>query len=206
MHQQRVAWPHARPPGSGPVGAGAPEVVGAHQALVGRLDLRAAVAGRIYMEYAAAGIGHGLGPCAHGQGAHGRAADAIRIAQREARLIRSVRLQVQDAAREHRRHQHVHLRLAVDAFAAQPEQWLRRFPVAAARLAIGDFDFRVAIGVAVDEPLEAQVLQRGWINQQLAGQHPVRIGRRTRGRRGCAAAKCGTRPTIAQHEGRRDES
>ena len=105
--------------------------------------------------------------------------EAIGIGQDKASLIRSVRLQIQDAAGKHVGRDHVEdaLRL-VDLLALQPEKRQPLPPCTLTRLAIGNLDRCVAIRVALNHPFKPEIDQRRWIDNEFAGSGPVLGGKR----------------------------
>ena len=150
------------------------------------------------MEDAATGIRLWLRSRAHGHDSLRWPADALRIRHDEARLVRRVGLEIEDAAREHVRRDDVHARLGVDPLALEPQQRQRRLPLARARLPERHLHARVAIGVALDEPLESEVDERGRLDEQLARRHHLRRRSVRRRRRPLClhAAKQSTRTTA----------
>ena len=168
MHEDGVAGLHARTAGRRPVGAGAGEVVRAHQAFERRLDLRAFIAWRIHVVDVAARRRHRLGTRSHRDGLRGLAAHAVGIAKDESRFVGRIRFEIENAAGEHVRRDDVELIALPDALALQPQQRQRLLPVGRALLPIRHVNRRVPVVVALDEPLEAEVDQRGWIDEKLA--------------------------------------
>ncbi len=73
------------------------------------------------MEHTPAGVGLRLGTCAHGHDTLDWTANAVRIRHHEARLIGRVRFEIEDAAGEHVRCDHVDSRLGVNALALEAQ-------------------------------------------------------------------------------------
>ena len=190
VHQDRVAGLDARPSARRGVAGAAVVVVGAHDAGERRLGLRAGVADRIDVIHLAALGRLRLGTRADGDRlgrVRGRPAHAIRIGQHEARFIRGVRLEIEDAAREHvRRHEREHVRLR-DPLALQPQQRHAGLPRAVAGFPVRHVDFGVAIRIAVDPPFEAEVDQRRRFDDEFAGRDAS-----------AAAGGCCAAPTLAE--------
>ena len=195
VDQDDVARLHARPSARRGVAGAAVVVVGAHDAGERRFGLRTGVADRIDVIDLAARGRLRLGTRADGdrlRRVRGRTADAVRIGQHEARLVGGVGLEVEDAAGEHVRRDEVeHVRLR-DPLALQAQQRHARLPRGLAGLPVGHVHARIAIGVAVDQPLEAEVDERRRIDDELAGGDPgigQRLRRRLLGRAGAAEQK-----------------
>ena len=180
MHENRVSGANPGPAGRRPVGARAPEIVGAHQAFEGRLDLRTVVAVRIDVKDAPTGPGLGLRARAHGQYALGRAAHAVGIRHHEADFVFRVGFEVEHTAGEHVRRDQVDARFCVDAFALQAQQRHGLSPPGLSLRPVRDRHGRIAVRILLDEPFEPEIVQGRRFGQQLPGHD----GFRRRGRRG----------------------
>src|SRR6185436_2815160 len=110
---------------------------------------------------------HGDGLCRVRRGP----SDAVGIREDEARFVGSVRLEVEDAAREHVRRDQVPRILLIDPLALQPQQREALLPVAGPLFAIRDVHAGVAVVIARDEPLEAEIDERWMIDDKLAGRY-----------------------------------
>ena len=155
MHDDGVAGPHARPPRGGPVRAGAPLVVGAHEAFERGLGFLSREAVRIDVKHASAARSHRLGARADDGRALGVAANAVGIGDREPRFVLRAGREIENAAREHVRRHDVDARLAVDALAMQAQQGQGWAPGALAAFAKRNGNAGVTVVVAFDPPLEA---------------------------------------------------
>ena len=94
---------------------------------------------------------------------------AVRIATGRTALHTPYRFEIEDAAGEHVRRDDVELLALLDAFALQAQQ--RQAASSGRRpLAVGHVNGRVAVVVALDEPLEPQVDQRRRLDEELAGR------------------------------------
>jgi hypothetical protein len=133
------------------------------------------------MKHPAAGVRHGLWPCPYRQVFRRLAGHAVRIAQRQPDFIRRVRLEIEDAACEHVRCNHIQPVALKDFFILKAEKRQRFFPLRFALFPIGNVHRCVAIGVAVDEPLKAEIDESGWIDQEFTGRNSVGV---LRGRAG----------------------
>src|SRR5215469_8059794 len=85
---------------------------------------------------------------------------SVGIGQHEAAFIFGVRLQIEDAAREHIRNDILE-RVFVDALVAEAKQRKPFLPGQVAFFAIGDRDGCIAVVVAIDAPLKSQGDERG---------------------------------------------
>ena len=111
-------------------------------------------------------------------GAHGHGplpVDAVGIGEDEAALVLRSGLEPEDAAGEAVRHGVVEmLAPPVDLFPADPHQRQRGAPGVVANGAERHVDRCVAVGVAVDGPLEAEAVERGVLDDEPAGRCPIR--------------------------------
>ena len=150
-------------------------VVGVQQAGEAGLLFRPLVIGRIDVERAAAREPLRLDarPGAHGHGP--LPVDAVGIGEDEAALVLRSGLEPEDAAGEAVRHGVVEmLAPPVDLFPADPHQRQRGAPGVVANGAERHVDRCVAVGVAVDGPLEAEAVERGVLDDEPAGRCPIR--------------------------------
>ena len=104
----------------------------------------------------------------------GLAARAIGIAERELAFIAGGGLEIQDAPREAVGNGVRHaLALAVNMFAADAEEGEGGTPGGGADFAEADFDGGVAVSVAIDLPLETEVVEGGVFDDEAAGADGV---------------------------------
>ena len=178
VHEQGVAGAHPRTPRRAEVPAAARGVVRAYQPLERRLDLRALEAVGIDVEHPPLRVRHRLGARPHRHGPVGLADHAVGIGHHEARLVRRVGLEVEDAPREHVRHDDVELVPHEDPLALQAQERERRRPRRLALPAVGHLHRRVPVVVALDEPFEAEVDQRRRLDEELSRRD--RVPRRLR--------------------------
>jgi hypothetical protein len=92
---------------------------------------------------------------AHGHDALGIAADAVGVREREAHFVLGTLVELEHAAREHVRRRVVQRLDVVSALVMHAQQRQALLPVALAGTPVSDRDGRVAVGVALDVPLEA---------------------------------------------------
>ena len=104
------------------------------------------------------------------------AANAVGIGDREPRFVLRVGREIENAAREHVRRHDVDARLAVDALAMQAQQGQGWAPGALAAFAKRNGDAGVTVVVAFDPPLEAEIDERGRLDDELAGHDGVLLG------------------------------
>jgi hypothetical protein len=128
---------------------------------------------RIDVKRAATRVWHWFGARANDECALRFAAHTIGIRHGEPDLVRRVGLEIENAAGEHVRHNHVDARFAVDAFALEAQQRQRRLPVRLAPLAERHGDGRIAVVVALHEPFEPEIQERRRLDHQLAGHGHV---------------------------------
>ena len=126
------------------------------------------------MKHAATGIRLRLWPGAHRHDSAPFALHAIWIGHRQPDFIRRARLEIEHAAGKHVGRNQIDARLGVDPFALQTEERQRRAPCLTALLAEGHINRGVPIRIALDEPLEPQIDQRGRLDDQFAGNDRVR--------------------------------
>ena len=171
VHENRVAGLHARRGRAAPVAAERVLVVRGEQPCERRLLLRPRVAERIDVIGRAAGVGLRLCPCAHVDDALRVTADAVGVGEREAHLVLGVLGELEDAACEHVRRRVIE-RLDVEgALVLHAQQGQTFAPVALAGAPIRHGDGRVAVGVTVDVPLEAERDQRRRLDDELQSPH-----------------------------------
>ena len=171
VDEDGVAGLHARAPAGCGVTGAAPVVVGAHDPFEGRLGLRSLPLRRVDVIGLAAGGGHRLRARADGHDlrrVRRRAVDAVGIRHHEARLVGGAGFEIEDAAGKHVRRDEVEDVALEDLLAVQPRQRHRLVPGGLALLAVRDLDAGIAIGVAVDVPLEPEVDQRRMLDDELA--------------------------------------
>src|SRR5262249_14308649 len=94
--------------------------------------------------------------------------DAVRIGEDETRLVRRIGFQIENAPRKHVRRDDVPGALLIDPLAVQTQHRQARLPLRLAGLSIRHPDLCVAVGVAVDRPLEAEVDQGRVVDDELA--------------------------------------
>src|SRR5262249_3494562 len=94
--------------------------------------------------------------------------DAVRIGEDETRLVRRIGFQIENAPRKHVRRDDVPGALLIDPLAVQTQHGQARLPLRLAGLSIRHPDLCVAVGVAVDRPLEAEVDQGRVVDDELA--------------------------------------
>ena len=109
-----------------------------------------------------------------------RSVDAVRIRHHEARFVGGVWLQVEDAAGKHVGQDQVEDVRLGDALALQAHERHPVLPGCLARLAIRHRHRRIAVGIAFDQPFEAEVDERRGIDDELSGRDPGAGGRRRR--------------------------
>ena len=126
------------------------------------------------MKHTAARIRLWLPSRAHRHDPAAFALHAIGIRHRQPDVVRRAGLEIEHASREHVGRDQIDPRLGVDALALQPQQRQRGLPRRLALLAEGDVDGRIAIRVALNEPLEAEIDERRRIDHELPRDHAVR--------------------------------
>src|SRR5262249_24700041 len=172
VHENGVAGTDARSRRRRRVAAATMRLVGAHHTFERRLDLRTLVRRWIDVVDAAAHIGLRFRTRAHGDGLGDRlrtpADDAVRIGEDETRLVRCIGFQIENAPRNNVRRDDVPGALLIDPLAVQTQHGQARLPLRLAGLSIRHPDLCVAVGVAVDRPLEAEVDQGRVVDDELA--------------------------------------
>ena len=136
--------------------------------------------------------------------AHGRK-HAVGIAQDEETLVLGIRLQIDDAAGEHVRADHVEADVLQGPLPLQAEEVHPLLPLRSALLSVEDLDAGGPVVVAVDAPLESEVVQRGGLDEEIDRPHAVarrgRIGESGEGAQ-CDSKDC----TEAIHADSSNES
>ena len=174
VHEERVAGAHPGTPGRGEVPAAARGVVRAYQPLERRLDLRTLEAVGIDVEHPPLRVRRRLGARSHRHRPAGVAAHAVGVGHHEPRLVRRVGFEVEDAPREQVGHDDVELVADEDPLALQAQEGQRRQPLRLALPAIRHLHRGVAVVVALDGPLEAEVDQGRRLDQQFSRRDRVR--------------------------------
>ena len=168
VNHDGVSGPYGALPDHVPVPeAGA--VICLQQAREVGFQLLAFVIRRIDVPNAAALVGPRLIPRADRDGSLGFSGRSVGVAQNEPAFVLGVRLDVEDAACETVRDFILQMFApAEDALAADPRQGKRLTPCGASNLAERDADGGVAVRVAGNRPLEAQIAKRGMLHCEAA--------------------------------------
>ena len=145
-------------------------VVRRHQAREVRLLLGTFPGERIDVQHAAAGRSLRLRARSHGRRLHRLSSHAVRILHRQPDFIGGVGRKIENAACETVGHR---VGCTEDPFAAHAEERQRFRPGRVAGFPVGDVDRRIPVRIAGDRPLEAEVDQRGGLDDELTGGHAV---------------------------------
>ena len=127
------------------------------------------------MKDAAALVGLGLGSGADRDHAAAFAANSIGIGHHELCFVCRVRFEIQDAAGKHVGSNDIDLRRLIDAFALQPQHRQSRLPGGLALLPVRHGYCRIAIFVALNEPLETEIDEGRRIDQEFCRRNAVRV-------------------------------
>ena len=138
-----------------------------------RLTLRPRVAGRVHVKHAPVSGRLGLAASLHRDSLRHAllrlSGNAVWIGQHQLRFVQRLRFQIENAAREHVRGDHIEHAIGLkDALALQPQQRKRLSPLPLALLAIRHVDARSAIVIALNQPLKTKIDQRRMVHDELA--------------------------------------
>src|SRR5690606_15078000 len=166
MHDDHIARLHAWRKGIEPVGVRGPHVERGQQAVERRLLALPLITLRIDMEGASVGGGLRLRPGSYLEMALRLAADPIWIGEGELHLIAGVWLQVEHAAGEHRRRGVID-REVLDLLVTDAQQWQPVAPRPGTARPVTQADGGVAVGIALQRPLQADGIERGRFNDDI---------------------------------------
>jgi len=142
-------------------------VVGLKQAGETGLDAGTFIPGRVHVKGSSAGVSLRLGSSFDFDGVCGLTSDAVRVGEFEAAFIFGAGFQIEDGPREAVGYCVVEILTApVNVFAANTEKREALTPFSFTGLTVLNGDGGVAVGVALDRPLEAEVQKRWGLNME----------------------------------------